>query len=161
MLAACLFFVPLNAFASATNEDKIKAAYIYNFLKFVTWPDTSFADAKSPLRVCVAGEGTVPDLIKTLIAGKEVKGRTVEVQNASSSGCHLLFVSSSADAGDSIGAPGVVTVGEVEGFAANGGVFNFVNIDGKVKVELNQKAAKHSGIQVSAKLQQISIRIES
>ena len=152
--------VARNAQAQVLNEYEAKAAFLFNFVKFVEWPSRAFADASSPLIIGVVGDDRSSDVIDQMINGKTANGRRLIVKRFSSfkamSYCHVLFVRSSqrdriqqtlAAAGS-----GVLTVGETEGFAQMGGIINFTILDNKVRFEINQTAAEKRDLRISAKL---------
>ncbi len=158
-----LLALPLADALAGAKEYKVKAAYLYNFVKFIDWPESALSGA---IKICVLGEDRFDGILEKAVAGKEVKGHGLVVASIGAGGspegdCNLLFVSSSeaGRVGDVIGAvagSSTVTVGEQEGFAEQGGVLNFALEGGKVKVELNMGAAEKAGVKVSGKLQQVA-----
>ena len=163
IVSLLLLAMPFAQALAGAKEYKVKAAYLYNFVKFIDWPESALG---GDITICVLGEDNFEGILEKAIAGKEVKGHGLAVANIDSGGtpgsdCHLLFVSSSESGrvGDVIGAVAgspTVTVGEQEGFAEQGGVLNFALEGGKVKVELNMGAAEKAGVKVSGKLQQVA-----
>lgn len=156
------------AAAAGSKEYKVKAAYLYNFVKFIDWPDSAFGDASAPVTICVLGEDRFEGILEKAVAGKEVRGHGVVVRSLgagaptpASAECQILFVSPSEQGrvaeilADVAEAP-VVTVGEMAGFAESGGILNFTIDGGRVKVELNMEAANRAGLRVSGKLQQVT-----
>ena len=142
------------------NEYDAKAAYLFNFVKFIEWPSQSFPDDASPLIIGVVGDDRFSELIEQKINGKIANGRRLTVKRFSNfrtlTSCHMVFVRSSererirqtlAAAGS-----GVLTVGETENFAHWGGVINFIIADGKLRLEINQTSAERAGLKISAKL---------
>ena len=91
---------------------------------------------------------------------KEIDGRAIVVWMISdvnrANACQILFVSSAARKDlpfpQEFRTKGVLTVGEVEGFAAEGGVVNFRLESGKVRFEINNEAAEQKGLKISSKL---------
>jgi hypothetical protein len=171
-LAAVLLVSSVTTIASAApKEYRIKAAYLVNFVKFIQWPDAAFAGGSAPVAICVLGEDRFEGLLEKGTSGKKFGGRSAELKSlasgspgASAKGCQLLFVSSSessrrAEIFAELAGTSVVTVGEGDGFAAAGGVFNFVNQGDKIKVEFNAKAAEANGVKVSAQLQQVMVAV--
>ncbi len=147
--------------ASLPSEDQVKAAFIYNFAKFVEWPPAAFAEAGSPIIIGVAGDASVEDTLDRYVKDKTVEGRKLLVgrwkQGQSSPRCHILFIgstvgSSHAEILRNIRGSPVLTVGETDGFAQQGGMINFILTDNKVGFEINRKNAESAGLKISSKL---------
>jgi hypothetical protein len=142
------------------SEYQVKAAFLYNFAKFVDWPPEIFAAADTPFVFCVVGDDPTRSDLEMVLKGKTIGGRPVTVRRARGSrdwtGCHVLFVALSADQGLrwSDGAPpdGLLTVGERPAFAEHGGVIRFVMESGKVHFEINPEAANRARLKISSKL---------
>jgi hypothetical protein len=143
------------------EEYQVKAAFLYNFAKFVEWPSQAFKSPMDPIAVCVLGHNPFGHALEELIRGKSVEGRglafrqVADAQEART--CQILFISSSevkrfrslyAD----LKTAGILTVGEAQGFATGGGVINFKLDGGHVRFEINLDAAEHEQLHISSKL---------
>lgn len=162
-----LLFVPLlQADTDQQNlEYKVKAAYLYNFTKFVTWPDQAFDSAPdAPLSICILGEDPFGHSID-LLANKTARGRNValnylqDIRQADA--CHVLYISrSEKNSLDGIlqylGDRPVLTVSDIDGFAVKGGCIRLDIIDGKVRFNINIQAARRAQLQMSAKLLELA-----
>jgi hypothetical protein len=146
--------------AQASGEYQVKAAFLYNFLKFVDWPAQSFANDSSPFIIGVVGNDTFNSAIDQAVSGKTANGRPIVIKRFASAKtltyCHILFISPSErdrfrQILETTGS-GVLTVSETDGFAQIGGVVNFTLVDSKVRFEINQSAAERAGLKISAKL---------
>jgi hypothetical protein len=62
---------------------------------------------------------------------------------------------------DSLAGRSVLTVGESKGFAARGGIVNFVLEDGRVRFEINHTAAIRANLKISSELLQVATIVES
>jgi hypothetical protein len=159
---AILFvLVTLAARAQAVDEDAVKAAYLYNFAKFVVWPPQTFKSPTDPIAICILGPDPFGDVLNATVSGKTVAGRRIVVRQVSDSqpltGCAILFVSASEakrfrSIASRLQASGVLSVGETEGFAAEGGVINFKLVHGNIRLEINIAAAECAHVQISSKL---------
>lgn len=147
--------------AQLHDEYQVKAAFIYNFAKFVEWPSHAFAGPADPITICVLGQDSVSNPLQEVVMGKEVGGRPLLVRQLSDGRqagvCRILFVSSSERRALSTllaGAhlSGVLTVGEAEGFTRQGGMINFKIEGGRVRFEINADAAQQEGVHISSKL---------
>ena len=170
LLLALLLAAPAAGRADATAaEYDVKAAFLYNFTKFVDWPPSAFHDDRSSLRLCVLGEDPFGGSLQTFVK-EEVAGRKVTVLRSGwmsdPSGCQILFVSRSEEErlteilAAVRGAP-VLTVGDMEGFLEKGGIINFILQGSKVRFEINQESAELAGIKISSKLLRLATRVVS
>jgi hypothetical protein len=163
-LVACLLWAggarPARAL-KAPGEYAVKAAFLVNFAGFVRWPAAAFADAQSPFVICIAGDDPFGDAFTPFEKG-EVSGRALVVQSLASPAsapkkCHILFVAGSErprlpgmlrEAGEAA----VLTVSDLEGFAADGGMIQLFTRNQKIRFEINRAAAEAAGLRVDARL---------
>jgi uncharacterized protein DUF4154 len=150
----------ISAYAQTPTEHQVKAAFVYNFVKFVDWPAESFNDDGAPIIVGVIGDDPTCSAIEQAINGKTANGRRLSISRFSSANsltyCHVLFVGYSQRNNiqkivATLG-PRVLTIGETERFTQAGGIINFIIVDSKVRFEINQVAAEKAGLKISAKL---------
>ena len=150
---------------SGSIEYKIKAGYLYNFGKFVEWPESRASTNGSPFVIgIIDGDGALP-VMELVLAGKLIHNRPVEVKSVSPSNLdgsvHILFVTRSSGRtlaeiqGAVAGAP-VLVVGETDLFAENGGMVGFVRENETIKLTLNLEAANRVGLKISSKLSSVS-----
>jgi hypothetical protein len=144
----------------AAEEYRVKAAFLYNFTKFVEWPEIVFRDASDPFVIAVLGEdpfGSALDILK----GKTVNGRPLIVRRAAAIGelgrFHLLFVAASersrlASVLPAAHAMHALTVGDVKGFAEQGGAIQLVRDGDRIGFRVNQDASRRAELKVSSKL---------
>src|SRR6202046_3799900 len=99
--AAVIFagmLLTLGAPGQALDEYQVKAAFLYNFAKFVEWPPEAFKTAKDPILVCVLGRNPFGNALEDAIRGKSIAGRTFAYRRVSdaesASACQILFVGS-------------------------------------------------------------------
>ena len=163
-LAAAIFLGMLPtalAHGQALDEYQVKAAFLYNFAKFVEWPPEAFKSPKAPILVCVLGRNPFGNALEEAIRGKSIAGRAFAYRHVSdaegASACQILFVGSEESKHfrsllENLKPMGILTVGEAQGFAASGGVINFKLDDGRVRFEINVDAAEHEQLHISAKL---------
>ncbi len=144
--------------ADAGLEAKVKAAYLYNFTKFVEWQ----GDSAGGLVLCVAGSDAVGDVLSDL-SNRQAKGRAIRVVQgvpADPGLCQVLYISQSeskwAELLELVRGRNVLTVGDAADFARNGGVIGFYNDAGKIKLEINADKARLQNVKVSAKLMEVA-----
>ena len=142
------------------DEYEVKAAFLYNFTKFVEWPEAT-APATSFV-ICILGDDPFESVIDRLAAGKAVNGRTLQVRRLKEpadarSQCQIVFVGASekSRAAKLIemtrGTP-VLTVGESREFVRMGGLVFLSTETGHVSVVISDAATQAAGLKVSAKL---------
>lgn len=158
-LAAALLLAAFAAPAGAQDEYGVKAAFLFNFAKFVEWPADAFVAPDAGLVLCVAGAGAVDAAVQATVKGKLVNGRPIEVRrvdDGEARSCHLLFIADGRDRAaqlvEGARAGAVLTVGETPGFTQLGGVINFTTEDSKVRFEINEDAARKARLKISSKL---------
>ncbi len=161
-VALALFVVAClqrNPSVAAPDEYKVKAAFVYNFAKFTTWPAEAFAKSDAPFVIGIVGKDPFGGAIDDTMKGKTVETHPVTIRRvkwAEAKDCHLLFVSGSEGSKtrdmDPVKTVPILTVGEVSGFAQRGGIINFVSEDEKIKFEINPEAAKRANLSISSKL---------
>lgn len=143
------------------TEYQVKAAYLFNFLKFVEWPDDAHPDAHGKWVIGVLGENPFGDELTQVVSGKTVQGRELEVRKFQSSedlsACHVLFISDSEKKRlpsilSSLNGHGVLTVANMENFTASGGMIQFVMEEGSVRFAINVTATSRARLKVSSKL---------
>ncbi len=143
------------------SEYQVKAAFLYNFARFVEWPTDAFLDAHAPILLGIVGEDPFGDALEQALKGKSVNGRELVLKRLTRQqdlkGFHMLFVSSSearhlSQIMESLKGKCVLTVGETEGFAQTGGVINFTLEENKVHFEINVDTAERAHLKISSKL---------
>ena len=142
------------------REYQIKAAFLYNFVKFVEWPDEALPDPSAPIALCVLGEDPFGVALES-INGKTVKGRQLVIKRfvglQDLEVCRILFISSSeegrlAQIFGSLKNSSILTVGEMERFIQLGGIISFTMESNKIRFEINADAAERAGLKISSKL---------
>jgi hypothetical protein len=144
-----------------TDEYKLKAAFLYNFAKFVTWPSNSFEGPDSPFVICIVGEDPFGRGLDDAVAGRVLNGRPLRIERitepAKAAVCQILFVGSSERKRvtailAALPTVGILTVGENVGFSTSGGIINFTLNGGHLKFEINRRAAERAGLRISSRL---------
>lgn len=144
-----------------SKEYQLKAAFIYNFTKFVDWPTNRFATKDSPITIGVLGKNPFGEELTKAVAGRTVNGRSYEVKVlttvSEATKVDLLFVPRGQEAllNDQLPAlqgAGVLTVGESEAFAKLGGIINFTTEADKLRLEINLDEAERGGLKIRAQL---------
>ncbi|MBI1764110.1 MAG: YfiR family protein [Acidobacteria bacterium] len=153
---------PQQALAQAASEYQVKAAFLFNFAKFVEWPAETFNDASAPFVIGLLGDDPFGNTLDQAINGKAINGHPLLIKRLKRGqnlrGCHILFISSSergrwAQIFESLRGASVLTIGEAEQFTEQGGLINFVIEGGKVRFEINAEPAEQCHLKISSRLQ--------
>lgn len=156
---------------SGSTEYRVKAAYLYNFIRFTSWPDDKDAPYK-PVIIGIVGKSPFGPNAFASVENKPLPGSgrflVVKQYGAYKAGmrfseCSVLFIcwSERRHFQEIIGNCGgrILTVGDSPGFAEKGGMLNLVIKDGKVRWEINAGAVSRSELQVSSQIYQSAIRV--
>lgn len=153
-----------------SGEDSVKAAFLYNFAKFVEWPAGIFPGPREPVAFCFVGESAIGDELAQAAGGKTIQGRPVTVERSAPldglERCQILFVGSSERArfGEILAAVGrrpVLTVGDDEEFRQAGGIINFVLRRNRVHFQIDRGAAERAGLRISSRLLELAEVVQS
>jgi hypothetical protein len=151
---------------AANREYRIKAAYLYQFGRYVEWPAKAFANPSSPFVIGVlAQDPLLPDL-EQIAKIKKIQDRAIQIRRFASPAdiraCNILYLPASlsseklAEIIRSISGHGVLLVGDTDGILNAGGVIQFAVEDNKIRVLISRKAAEREGLTISAKLLQVA-----
>jgi hypothetical protein len=159
----------MSAHAAEAEEYQVKGTFLLRFAKFVEWPSQDQVGLKDEIRVCVLGSGQVASILSDVLHGKSAGRRDVMVRRvedlAGVGWCRIVFITKSSDLEPevvvtSLGATSILTVGETDGFAENGGMVNFTGDKSEVRFEINQGAARRAGLKISSKLLRLAELVE-
>ena len=152
---------PLILAKNAPNEYEVKAACLYNFLKYVEWPAQAFAAADNPWTIGVLGEDPFGKWLEKAVGDKIVNGKKIVIRRAAQledvTPCQLLFLSQSEKGRvkkvlAKLQGTSILTVSECDTFAEQGGIINFLMSGEKIRFEINLNAAQRAGLKMSPKL---------
>lgn len=173
-LALCTTLVLLAATpglvqAEVTKEYQVKAAFLYNFTKFVEWPPTRFADAHRPITIGIVGRNPFGDELAKITEGRKINGRDIVIRLVASEAemlsADLLFVSAGEEEHlpgltGTLPQAGILTVGESPRFAAAGGMITFVLERDKIRFQINQAASEQAGLKINAQLLKLATTVQ-
>jgi hypothetical protein len=145
----------------ALSEYQVKAAYLFNFLKFVEYPSESFADPLAPIGIGVVGDDPFGNALPQVVTGKTVQGRDLVIRSYRAGedlrGAHILFISASEKKRlpvilSSLRGSSVITVADMGGFLEAGGMIQFLNENDRVRFAINVDATSRAKLKLSSKL---------
>lgn len=150
---------------TARREDQLKAAYLFNFIKFIEWP----ADTAAPtLTVCFAGAQGVRDALASSVENKKVGERTVAVRGLTPAGdpggCNMLYIETDSTMqswqSTLAAAPSLLTVSDAPGFAHKGGVIELFTENNRLRFNINVENAQKARLRISSNLLQLAATVE-
>ena len=159
-----------DAHAFKPTEYQIKAAFLYQFAKFVQWPDSVFADSTKQIIIGILGEDPFGDDLDNTVQNKYIHGRQIGIERYDRlnqlKDCQILFISNSETKNltaifSKLRYTSILTVGDTENFSREGGMINFVRKENKIHFEINADAAQEAGLKLSSKLLNLAKIVES
>jgi len=144
-----------------STEYQVKAAFVFNFAKFVEWPVDTFKSENDPIVFCVFRHDPFGSALDEIIRGKAINNRAVLARRITElpdlKSCQLIFVSSVeyghlSEVLKSLKGTSALVVGESEGFAERGGGIEFFQEDKKLRFAINVDAIQRARLTVSSKL---------
>jgi hypothetical protein len=148
---------------SRPTQYDVEAAYLYNFGKFIRWPETA---SHGPMQICVAGTDPFGPRLARVVLGETIDGRPLVVKRIDklqdAQACSILFVNGEDQERRLLGALAghpVLTVGESADFLDHGGVIQFVVVGDRVRFAVNLTAAAHDGLSLSSELLKVAVRV--
>jgi hypothetical protein len=159
---------PRSSTAQVASEYEVKAAFLYNFAKFVEWPTEAFPHVDDPFGLCILGDDPFGGLLERAVSGKTVQERTFAIRHITDSEdavlCNLLFVSSSEGGRlrhvlSLLKRVPVLVVGDTEDIVYDGGMIGFHMEGNRVRFMVNQDAVERAGLQISSQLLKVADRV--
>jgi hypothetical protein len=164
-LLAALVAGSLSVAAQERPTHEIHAAMLFNFIKYVQWPNES---EPGDFVVGVIGDEEVFNTLKKWYDGKAKGAKKYAIKNLGSASeatdCQVVYVGKSKNRDfdkvkSSITGKSVLTVTDGIGMGQKGSCINFRVIDGKLKFEINQSMVAGSNLKVSTQLSSMAILI--
>jgi hypothetical protein len=174
--AACACFTVLAASVAgaaddaATLEQRVKAAFLYQFVGYVEWPPGAFVEPGTPVTIAVLGSEPLAVELAQVVTGRMVGGRPITVKRVkpgeSLAGVHILFIGRAENArvaqlAQSGQAHAVLTVTESEGALTQGSMINFVLVDRRVRFEVALDSAEKNGLKLSSRLLAVAQQVRT
>jgi len=170
MIIAWAFFAAtgLPAQQPKPNEYQVKAAYLYNFGRFVKWPAGIAAVQGDSFAVCVLGQDPFGSTLDSTLAGEALDGKPVVIRRIArpqdAADCRILFVSSTEEHHlkeilAAIDQASVLTVSDIPGFSRRGGIIQFITEGDKVRFEINLASAESARLALSSELLKVAASV--
>ncbi|WP_045222765.1 YfiR family protein [Desulfonatronum thioautotrophicum] len=161
----CLLILTSWAPANNISKDVVKVGFIFNFLKFVEWPNDDTNDGS--LQVCALGRTPLGGNL-AMMQSRTVQGREIRVSQSSFLnelfGCHVLFIADSEknrvkEILASVKEKTVLTVSDIPDFIIAGGMIGLNVVEDRIRFEINNAAAQHSNLHISSQLLNLALKV--
>ncbi len=169
LFSIIIFALPILILAGENKvslEDKTKAVFIYNFIKYIEWSDD---DTSQPFHIAIIGDADIQAPLKEIEKKKAVRGRKIRITTITTveeiPTCHILFVSHSESKKlqkirEAVRGKNILTIGDTEGFAKKGVAINFVIVDEKIRFRINSSVLDDLKLQVSSQLLKLALFVK-
>lgn len=150
---------------SAATEYQVKAAYLLNFGKFVSWPSSALSARADEFSICLSGDDPFGPVLDSTVRGEKIDGHPVVIRRLRGSheftGCHILYISHSEQSqvrkiASSLSKSGVLTVGDSPDFMDQGGALQFTMSGNRVRFAVNLDATQDAGLVLSSELLKVA-----
>jgi len=148
------------------REYKLKAAFLYKFATYFTWPESSFESAESPFVIGILGPNPVGRNLRRIAAVKKINGRKIVIRDFKTSedvnDCHILFISKSVKSATQqkvikeLSNRNILFVGETLDFLKLGGVIDLVVQENHIRIYISKSAYEREGLKTSAQFLRVA-----
>lgn len=163
--ALAWLMAPFQAAWASQSEYALKSVFLYNFCRFIDWPDSAFASPNEPFIIGIIGDDPFGSLLNEAIEGEKYHNRPIRIDHFRAPGdikrCHLLFISH-ANAGRldpvlaAVAGRSVLTVSETEDFLNRGGMITLTAEQNRIRLRINLGALESANLAVSSKLLRVA-----
>jgi hypothetical protein len=162
--AAAIFLCTLASPAAAQREaslDEVKAAFVFQFSNYITWPEDAFEDESTAITIGIVGNEPVAKLLRESVRDKIVANRPVAVIEVASpeqaAACHIVFLDRRDDKRVDeflamLSKKPVLTVSDDDNFTEEGGIIKLYEQQKKLRIEINVDESERSNLVISSKL---------
>jgi len=160
---------------ASAKEYRVKAAFLYNFTKFVEWPGAYALGKTHAANICIIGDDPFGSALEVFKQASSPQLELIvkrDIPESAIPTCNILFISRSEEnrMGESIAkarAYPVLTVSEISGFADSGGIIEMVKVEkniglfskDKINLRINLKAAEKEKLSIDARLLEIAAEV--
>jgi hypothetical protein len=159
--AAYVFPTTLPAQSKSPSEYELKAAFLFNFAKFIEWPPEAFPDPKGPMILCVFDDDAFGVVLEGVVRVKTINGRELVVRRMKKgeafAACQVAFIGTAENKKlpellDALKGSTTLIVSDIPGSAERGGGIEFYLEDSKVRFSINVDAVQRAHLAISSRL---------
>ncbi len=167
MTISLITSIPAVALERDFPEAKIKVAYLFNFLRFIDWPE----DYESDVHICVVGDKKEYHAALDALGTQTLNDQVIIIKKFTAlenihelTKCRIIFVTTNASHRqkivlNSVKGTSALTVGESEGFAEQGGMINFIQINHTIRFEINLHSVNQANLRITSRILRIAERV--
>jgi len=167
LLVACALLGEVKPAMCATERDEreVRTAYVFNLVKYIEWPTN-----RNEILIGYLGDAESGAVMQKLLAGRNSDSRTIRVVVSPTeedlSKCSVVYIAEANQAEarrrlDRLREKSVLTIGESEAFARDGGVVALVKVDDHIQIEINLEAAQRAGMHISSRVLSVATIVRS
>jgi hypothetical protein len=161
----------LTSFGQSFHEKEVQAVFVFNFAQFTEWPSTVFPDADTPITIGILGSDAIRPHLEKALENETVHNRKVILTSYRKpdeipATCHILFIGRSESANvDSVllklKRRSILTVSDIDNFANRGGIIQFRTERNRIRLVINNAAARSVDLNISSKLLRLADVVSS
>lgn len=165
ILATAALLMSGSIFAQERPLHEVYSMMVFNFVKYVQWPDHA---TSGEFVIGVVGNADIYNTLNGWYGGKPRGSKTIIIKKFNSAAevtnCHVVYIDKSRsgefdDVNSKVTGKGTLVITDKSGLGEKGSGINFKTVDNKLKFELNQKALEASNLKVSGALSSMAILI--
>lgn len=178
LLCLIYFLLPPHSLNSATagnldqkslREYQVKAAFLYNFAKFIFWPKENIKQSPSFL-IGILGKDPFGTALEEVISMRSLKGKPVVIKRATNpqdlADCQVVFIAESEKSRlpedlQFFQKKSILTTSEIAGFAQSGGMIEMMVIKKQIRFDINSTAAQRAKLRIRSQLLELARKIVS
>jgi hypothetical protein len=150
------------------REFEVKAAYLYNFARFVEWPGENGSDGKGSFEICILGADPFGATLDATVAGQTIGGKSISIRRVSKpqevSPCRIVFISSSEEGRlkedlAALDKAQALTVSDIPRFSERGGMIGFILEGNRVRFDVNLTSAQGAGLTLRSELLKVATNV--
>lgn len=154
----------LSAQSPSASEYKVQAIFLYNFTRFIDWPGSAFASGE-PFKIGIVGNDPFGKYLEEAVSGERVSGRPIVIEHYKNArelkDCHILYIGLKDQKEikkiiNAVADKNTLTISENPEFVKWGGMIRIYSDDNKIRLQINDAAARKVKIKISAKLLNIA-----
>jgi TonB family protein len=164
-ILALLVVVPAICWPQSLDERAVRAAYVFNLTKFVEWPA-----GKNELQIGYYGSSETGEFLRKMLDGRSSESRRIHMILFPSDdellNCSIVYVADSQRRKvratlDKLGHRNIVTVGETDWFAQDGGMVGLVKVGEQIQMQVNLEATQRAGVKIGPHLLNLAVIVRS
>jgi hypothetical protein len=160
-----LFFMSLSFVTRAgtdANEYNVKAMFVLNFMKYVDWPENNSSET---FNIGVAGESEIYNALVIMISSRQENNRIkiTRITGLDTFPYQIVIIPRSENRNieewsKKYQGKGVLLISE-ECKSPNYAAINLLNINNKIRFEINHSQARACGIKISSRLAEFAVKV--